>query len=553
MKKKILALCLALLMSGCSSTQATSNNSEQILTVGLSSEMNGTFSPMYYQTTNDSYVVDLVYQGLLKYNSKGNLVCDLAKEMPTISSDGLTMTFKLKKGIKFSNGDKFTSKDVKTTFSVMADPTYTGRFSTTVDFLEGYTDYHDGDATDFAGIETPDDYTVVFHLSKSRIDAEATLGTQKLCSSKYLDYEKGETEDIESKNSDPIGTNAYVLKSFDKTTGASLVANENFKKKDGQYQITKIMIKKTELSTEVKELEKGTVNYIPGVTEANKITAVQDNGDLAIDSYPSDRESFLIFNTAAGACADISVRQAIGYAFDPQEYIDNYYQIDGMAYKPGTFGNPVSTNNGAMVRNEEKVDGVVYYDYDVDKANELLDEAGYTMSDDGYRYKDGDKLTIRFLANKDKDSTDALITILQKQLNAVGIDFQANTVEFNTVISTMQDDSQVGSWDATYMGFSYGDPQDTGINYILRTGATNNMGRLSDEELDTYLDNGMYTSDQEVSKENYRKAIIRQSELCGYLPVDATKTYCLRSKSVKGLKTSSYYSWTQAIAKGYIE
>lgn len=551
MKKTILAITLALVMSGCSNVSATSN--EQILTVGLSSEMNGTFSPMYYQTTNDFYVVDLVYQGLLKYNSKGNLVCDLAKEMPTISSDGLTMTFKLKKGIKFSNGNKLTSKDVKTTFTVMADPSYTGRFANNVDFLEGYTDYHDGDATDFTGIETPDDYTVVFHLNKSRIDAVSTIGNQKICSSKYLKYKKGKTESIEKKNSKPIGTNAYVLKTFDKTTGASLVENENYKKKDGQYQISKVMIKKTELSTEVKELEKGTVNYIPGVTEANKITAVKKNKGLAVDSYPSDRENFMIFNCAEGVCSDQSIRQAVGYAFDPQKYIDNYYQIDGMAYKPGTFGNPISANNGTMIRNEEKVDGVVYYDYDVDKANALLDEAGYTMSEDGYRYKNGEKLTIRFLANKDKDSTDALITILQKQLAAVGIDFQANTVEFNTVLSTMQDDSQTGSWDATYMGFSYGDPEDTGINFILHSGATNNMGRLNDEELDTYLDNGMYTSDEEVSKENYRKALIRQSELCGYLPVDATKTYCLRSKNVKNLKTSSTFGWTQAIAKAYIK
>lgn len=551
MKKTIIALSLALVMTGCSSVKATSN--EQILTVGLNTEMNGTFSPMYYQTTNDSYVVDLVYQGLLKYNSKGNLVCDLAKEMPTISSDGLTMTFKLKKGIKFSNGNKFTSKDVKTTFTVMADPTYTGRFSNNVDFLEGYTDYHDGDATDFTGIETPDDYTVVFHLNKSRIDAVSTIGNQKICSSKYLKYKKGSTENIEKKNSKPIGTNAYVLKTFEKTSGASLVSNENFKKKDGQYQISKVMIKKTELSTEVKELEKGTVDYIPGVTEANKIKAVKKNSDLTVDSYPSDRESFLIFNCAQGVCADQSVRQAVGYAFDPQEYIDNYYQIKGMAYKPGTFGNPISSNNGTMIRNEEKVDGVTYYNFDPDKANKLLDDAGYTLSDDGYRYKNGEKLTIRFLANKDKDSTDALITVLKKQLSDVGIDFQANTVEFNTVISTMQDDSQTGSWDATYMGFSYGDPEDTGINFILRSGATNNMGRLNDEELDTYLDNGMYTSDEETSKENYRKALIRQSELCGYLPVDATKTYCLRNKNVKNLKTSSTFGWTQAIAKAHIK
>lgn len=287
--------------------------------------------------------------------------------------------------------------------------------------------------------------------------------------------------------------------------------------------------------------------------EANKIKAVKKNSDLAVDSYPSDRENFIIFNSHEGTCSDVAVRQAIGYGFNAQEYIDNYYQIEGMAYKPGTFGNPVSVNNGSMIRGEEKVDGVTYYDYDVDKANAILDEAGYAMADDGYRYKDGKKLTVRFLANKDKDSLDSLIPVLQKHLNAIGIDFKANTVEFNTVISTVQDDSQTDSWDATYLGFSYSTPEDTGINFILRTGATNNFGRLNDDELDTYLDAGMYTSDNETSKENYKKALIRQSELCGYLPVDATKTYCLRSKSVKGLKTSSFYNWAQAIATAYIK
>ena len=96
MYKNLLACGMALLMCGCSAKAA---GNDQVLTVGLSSEMNGTFSPMYYQTTNDSYVVDLVYQGLLKYNKKGELVADLAKSLPEISEDGKTMTFKLKKGI----------------------------------------------------------------------------------------------------------------------------------------------------------------------------------------------------------------------------------------------------------------------------------------------------------------------------------------------------------------------------------------------------------------------------------------------------------------------
>lgn len=72
----------------------------------------------------------------------------------------------------------------------MADPSYTGRFANNVDFLDGYSEYHDADASSFTGIETPDNYTVVFHLDKPRIDAVSTLGTQKICSSEYLNYKK---------------------------------------------------------------------------------------------------------------------------------------------------------------------------------------------------------------------------------------------------------------------------------------------------------------------------------------------------------------------------
>ena len=62
----------------------------------------------------------------------------MASELPLISEDGATFTFKLKKGIKFSDGSKLTSKDVKETFSVMADPNYTGLYSSNVDSFYHY-------------------------------------------------------------------------------------------------------------------------------------------------------------------------------------------------------------------------------------------------------------------------------------------------------------------------------------------------------------------------------------------------------------------------------
>ena len=556
-KKSVCALGMAFVLAGCSAGGSGSSN-EQTLTVGLFSEMNGDFSPMYYQTVNDASVVNLVYQGLLKYDKDSNLVPDLAKELPTISDDGTTMTFKLKKNVKFSDGTKLTAKDVKTTFSVMADPSYTGRFSSNVDFIDGYKEYHDGDAKEVTGIETPDDYTVVFHMAKPKVDAESTLGTQMICSAKNLNYKKGKTSNIEKNNSNPMGSGPYVLKSFSKTEGASLVRNDNFKAKKGQYQISKVMIKKTETSTEVKELEKGTVDYIPDVVDANKINTVAKDKDkgLTMDSYPSDREDFLFMNTASGACQDQAVRQALAYGFNRQEYISSYYKLDDkkakLAYVPGLFGNPVSHGNGAYVRGEEKVDGAVYYDYDVEKAKQLLDDAGWKVGSDGIREKDGQKLTIKFLATKEKDAMDTLIPLLQKEWGELGVDFKANTMEFNTVISTVGDDSAVGDWDVSYLGFSYGSPEDTGVNYLIKSDGVNNFARLNDAELDADLDAGMYTADRDASTQAYLKAYVRQAELCAYLPTDGVQTYCLRNKKVKGMNTTSTYSWYQSMATAHI-
>jgi len=417
-KRKVCALGMAFVLAGCSAGGSGSGK-EQTLTVGLFTEMNGDFSPMYYQTVNDHNVVNLVYQGLLAYDKDANLVPELAKDLPTISDDGTTMTFKLKKGVKFSDGSKFTSKDVKATFSVMADPSYTGRFSSNVDFLNGYSEYHDGDAKDVSGIETPDDYTVVFRMSKPKIDAESTLGTQKICSVKTLKYKKGKTSNVEKNNSNPVGTGPYKLKSFSKTEGASLDRNENFEAKDGEYQISKIMIKKTETSTEIKELENGTVDYIPDVVDANKINTVAKDKDkgLTMDSYPSDREDFLFMNTVAGACQDQAVRQALAYGFDRQAYIDSYYKLDGsdevMAYVPSSFGNPISKTCGSIVTGKEKLDGLNTYEYSPEKAKQLLDDAGWKVGSDGIREKDGERLSIRFLSIKEKDNMDSMIPILQ--------------------------------------------------------------------------------------------------------------------------------------------
>ena len=351
-------------------------------------------------------------------------------------------------------------------------------------------------------------------MEKPRTDAESVLGTQGICSDQTLNYKKGKTAKIEKKNTKPVGTGPYVLKSYDKFIGASSEKNSYFKAEKGQYSVAMIMIKKTDSSTEVKELEKGTVDYIPDVTDADKISSIiqSKNKDLTLDSYNGDRTNWLYLNTADGPCKDQAFRQALAYGIDRQAYMDSYYKLDEsdevMAYLPSSFGNLISKTCGSIVTRKEKLDGLNTYEYNPEKAEQLLDDAGWKVGSDGIREKDGERLSIRFLSIKEKDNMDSMIPILQKDWQEIEIELKANTMEFNTINSTISDDNTLGDWDAGWIGFSNGSPEDTGMNDLLKSKAVDSFPRLSDLQLDVDLDAGTYTSNSEQSAQVFKQAMI---------------------------------------------
>lgn len=351
-------------------------------------------------------------------------------------------------------------------------------------------------------------------MEKPRTDAESVLGTQEICSDQTLNYKKGKTAKIEKKNTKPVGTGPYVLKSYDKFIGASSEKNSYFKAEKGQYSVAMIMIKKTDSSTEVKELEKGTVDYIPDVTDADKISSIiqSKNKDLTLDSYNGDRTNWLYLNTADGPCKDQAFRQALAYGIDRQAYMDSYYKLDEsdevMAYVPRSFGNLISKTCGSIVTRKEKLNGLNTYEYSPEKAEQLLDYAGWKVGSDGIREKDGERLSIRSLSIKEKDNMDSMIPILQKDWQEIEIELKTNTMEFNTINSTISDDNTLGDWDAGWIGFSNGSPEDTGMNDLLKSKAVDNFPRLSDLQLDADLDAGTYTSNSEQSAQVFKQAMI---------------------------------------------
>lgn len=563
--KKAGAIAMAaVMMTGCSSGSGSSGASGSTLTVGISTAFNGVFSPLYYSTVYDNYVVEMVYQSMLEYDRDNQLQPQLATEMPTTSEDGNTLTFKLNKGVKFSDGTKLTADDVVLTFKVMADPNYTGRFSSYVDYLEGYSDYHDGDAEDFAGVEKIDDYTVAFHMATPRIDAISNIGTFPIISdSQFKNFKKGDAGDVEDKVSEPIGTGAYVLKNFKKDEAATFVKNEYFEAEDDEYQIDNVVMKICDTSTELQELQKGTVDLLPQASDANKVGSASLDDNLTFNYYQSSSMQYFIYNTASGPTADQAVRQALTYAIDRQSFVDSYYGFEkgskavkktAAGFVPALMANPLSSNLGDVINGVEKDDAMTYYDYDLDKAKQILDDAGWTVGSDGIREKDGQKLTIRLISTKGKEQLDTMLPMLEKAWgDELGVDFQSSVSEFNTMVATVQGDDTVGDWEVSYMGWQYGSGDDTGVNLQYTTGQDDNYSRISDATLDELLNEGLYTTDQETSTAAYKKAYERISELVPLVAINGVGYYDLYNKKIKDFDTAPLYDFVKALDKASIE
>lgn len=572
--KKLFAMlmvgAMALTATGCGSNGGsdggTKKSKDNTFTVGIYQELDGVFSPLYYQSSYDGDVINLVYESMLKYNVKDQLEPSLATEMPTVSEDGLTYTFKLREGVKFSDDTPLTSSDVKYTFTVIADPSYSGRMTTIAENIKGYDDYHSGKAKDLVGIETPDDTTVIFHLEQPQIDAINNFGTMGICSDEQFDYKQGDTKEIESNTSKPIGSGPYVLNKYDKATGASLVKNEKYSG-EGTYAVENIIIKKTDTATELDELKKGTVDLLPNMIEQQKIGPASLDDNLTYNTYLRAGVGFVGFNTKEGATSDPAVRQALAYATDRQAFVKNYFAFEEaspemkkktLGYVPQAYWNPASKNMSDYVTGKKKVDGLVEYTYDLDKANKILDEAGWVKGSDGIRTKDGAKLEVKFMATAENSVLDTLLPMIQKSWKEIGVDLKTTTVDFNTLTATLPNDAKLGEWNAFFLATGYTGVADTDSNNNYGSDKAgkpyaDNYSRIADEELNKYLEAGYRTSDVKVSTQNYLKAMERANELIPYLPLYANNYFDLYNKRVKGLETSPVHTWSLAMDKVTLE
>lgn len=415
--KKIFALALVGLL-GLAAAQTRGGS----VTVAVAAE-----PPVMDLTASTSQEIarmlyDNVMQGLVKLNSKGEIVPALAEKW-TASNSSLTWTFTLRKGVKFHNGSDFNAQDVVAKFNRAKDPK-----SDHVN--KGYW-------TDVGSIEATNNTTVVFKLRQPNQDFLFNLARP--------DAVVGPSGLWDGQKTKPIGTGPFRFVAWDKGVGVRLERFEGYYDPKLPY-LDKVTYRfLPDANAAIAGLRSGDLDMI-GVSAENSLALARDP-NFKVTQGSSTIEITVGMNNSKPPFNDIRVRKAMQYAINKQEIIQGVLLGYGTAI--GAHRSPGE---------QCYVDTSGIYKFDADQARKLLAEAGFNAQN---------PLKFTFSLAAPYMTERRIGEAIAAQLQRVGVEAKLEVVEWSTWISRI---FLGGDYQMTIIGHS--EPNDIGIyanpNYYFK-------------------------------------------------------------------------------------
>ena len=430
--------------------------------------------PLLSSDSASSDISGLVYNGLVRYDKNLKLEGDLAQSWE-VSGDGLTITFHLRRGVKWHDGQDFTSHDVLYTYRVTIDP------KTPTAYSESFKQVKSAEA--------PDPYTFRVSYAKPFAPALESWGMPVLPA--HLLEGKEITKSPLIRH--PIGTGPYIFKEWIPGQKVTLESNHDYW--EGAPYVSRYVYRIIpDNSTMYMELKSG------GLDEMN-LSPVQYQRQTNTPDflsrfnkyrYPASSYAYLGYNLRLPIFQDRRVRQAITAAINKDEIVQGALlgmgQIAHGPYKPGTWAYKSQVPDPA---------------YDPVHARELLREAGYRMGSDGILAKDGQRLSFTIMTNQNDQRTKTA-QIIQQRLKKVGIEAKIRVMEWASFITNFID---TGRFEVVLLGWTISqDPDLYDIWHSSKTAPKElNFVHFKNAEVDRLLDEGRGTFDVEKRKACYYK------------------------------------------------
>lgn len=519
------------------------------LVVGIT-EASGNFNPLYYSSAYDGYVIDLVFQGLIKRNFEGEYEGDLAESW-SYSNDDKTITFKMKEDAKFSDGTPVTANDIVFTYKVLADPSYTGRYGAAVKDMKGYKDYFEGKTDVFEGVVALNDHEIQFNFEEALRVNFANCTYPAMPAHYYgADFAYNNTTAIESITGEPVGSGAYKVDKFAEKEYVALSRNESYAGEG--YLVKDIILKFVDQTTDIVELTSGNVDLLAGVIEPNKIADAKKAG-MQFNTYPRSGYGYVKTNNEWGPTSEVKVRQALYYAFNRDEFVNSYFKDEETGeVLAGTQAHPFSQISWAL---DDQVKGELNnYDFDLEKAKALLEEAGWKLNAQGFREKDGKLMELNIAAMPDHDILATLIPMWERDWGqGLGVKLNVAYLEFNTILDYViyDSDANVEKWSLFFLAQSITTPDPHVIYESFHSdyigSSQDNTSRYRNDRVDELLDKGKSIMDIEEAKPIYKEVVKILNDEAVMMPVYANIYFDLYNPKLTNFNTSSLYQWVAAM------
>lgn len=453
-----------------------------------------------------------VGETLVRFDENGEIVPCLAESWK-ISEDQLTWTFKIREGVKFSNGDDMTPELVKASLERTFELS-----DRAVSFFEPASMEVDGQNL----------------LIKTKEPVAILPGS--LADPLFLIVDTQADTDAFAMEG-PICTGPYAVESFSPTDSCVVVRNEYYW--DGEVPLDKVTLKCIDdQTTRSMALQTDEVQIAYNLKTEN-LADFEDSGEYNIQQLESLRSTYAFMNQN-GVLGDKALRQAVIRGLDKETYCDTLLEGGATAGKAPV---PPTLDFGFDELKDENA-------YDPDGAKALLEEAGYKDTDgDGFvETPSGEKLELNFVIYTSREELNVYAQAAQASLKDIGINVKLNTVSYETLLD-MRDSGEFDMLIWNVLVANTGDPEKYLRENWYSTSSSNQMG-YSNPHVDELLDQ-LVTEFNEDTRKNLIMQIqqlIMDDAATVFFGYETT--YLFSSKSVTGVKMypMDYYWLTKDIS-----
>lgn len=462
--------------------------------------------PIHTTDTSSATVVFRMFEGFIEQDPETLEIVPAIAESWDVSNDGLTYTFHLKQGVLFHNGREATAADFRYSFERCLTPENTSERSWVLAPIAGAEDMLAGKAETLSGMETPDDYTVVLHLTEPFAPFLAYLSME---AARIVAHE-GVTED----GFTPIGTGPYRFVSWDHDIRVSLEAWDGYHGepagiKHVDYEVIPDMGVAFQKFT-VGELD--LVNELP----PGQLKLIKERYPDAVKVWPFMRNEYIGFNHTRPPFKDnLKLRQAFCYAVDRRGIAEDI--MEGAA-TPATSILPPG-----IPGKDESITG---YQYDPEKAKSLLAEAGYP---------NGEGLPELVLWYNTNELHQQVAQYVQSTLRDIGVTVTLKSLDWPAYLKACESHEP----DLYRLGWVADIPDADNFLYILlhssQKGAPGNYSGYSNPEFDRLVSEARRINDPVKRLNLYRQADRLATEDACWIMLDYPSQRLLFNPEYEGL------------------